>query len=103
MGRWLSTGRKLLITEDPTAGVDVGARAEIFTLLFQAHKSGMGVIVVSTDFNEIATICHRASVFRRGKVVSEISGVALSTESLIQAVSAAEVAGNSQAASHAFP
>lgn len=90
VGRWLATNRKLLIAEDPTAGVDVGAKAEIYALLFEALSRGMGVLVVSTDFEEVANICHRAIVFSRGRVVGELSGTALSTESLIQAASAGE-------------
>ncbi len=92
VGRWLDTDRKFLIAEDPTAGVDVGAKAEIYHLLFGALASGMGVLVVSTDFEEVANICHRAIVFSRGQVVAELSGVGLSTESLIQAASASEAA-----------
>jgi ribose transport system ATP-binding protein len=92
VGRWLDSGRRLLITEDPTAGVDVGAKAEIYHLLYQALASGMGVLVVSTDFEEIAAICHRAIVFSRGLPVAELAGVELSTESLIQAASAIEAA-----------
>ena len=94
VGRWLATKRRLLIAEDPTAGVDVGAKAEIYKLLYDALSSGMGVIVVSTDFEEVAAICHRALVFSRGKVVAELSGDALSTESLIQAASAGEAPSN---------
>jgi ribose transport system ATP-binding protein len=90
VGRWLGTGRTLLIAEDPTAGVDVGAKAEIYNLLFDAMQTGMGVLVVSTDFEEIANICHRALVFSRGQLVAELDGVELSTESLIQAASAGE-------------
>jgi ribose transport system ATP-binding protein len=92
VGRWLDSGRRLLVTEDPTAGVDVGAKAEIYHLLYQALASGMGVLVVSTDFEEIASICHRAIVFSRGLPVAELTGVELSTESLIQAASAGEAA-----------
>ncbi len=91
VGRWLATNRKLLIAEDPTAGVDVGAKAEIYMLLFEALSRGMGVIVVSTDFEEVANICHRAIVFSRAKVVGELEGVGLSTETLIQAASAGEI------------
>ncbi|MCY6379730.1 sugar ABC transporter ATP-binding protein [Hoeflea prorocentri] len=90
VGRWLATKRKLLIAEDPTAGVDVGAKAEIYALLFEALSRGMGVLVVSTDFEEVANICHRAIVFSRGSVVDELEGVGLSTETLIQAASAGE-------------
>ncbi len=92
VGRWLDTGRRFLIAEDPTAGVDVGAKAEIYHLLYEALSSGMGVLVVSTDFEEIANICHRAIVFSRGRIVSELSGVRLSTQSLIQAASASDAA-----------
>lgn len=92
VGRWLDSNRQLLITEDPTAGVDVGAKAEIYYLLYKALASGMGVLVVSTDFEETANICHRAIVFSRGLPVAELSGVELSTESLIQAASAGEAA-----------
>ena len=92
VGRWLDTGRRFLIAEDPTAGVDVGAKAEIYQLLYDAMASGMGVLIVSTDFEEIANICHRALVFSRGQMVAELTGVQLSTESLIQAASAGEAA-----------
>lgn len=92
VGRWMETNRRLLIAEDPTAGVDVGAKAEIYHLLYEALASGMGVLVVSTDFEEVANICHRALVFSRGTVVAELTGVELSTESLIQAASAGEAA-----------
>jgi ribose transport system ATP-binding protein len=92
VGRWLDTGRKFLIAEDPTAGVDVGAKAEIYQLLYDAMAAGMGVLVVSTDFEEVANICHRALVFSRGVPVREVSGTQLSTETLIQAASAGEAA-----------
>ncbi|EFL89413.1 sugar ABC transporter ATP-binding protein [Ahrensia sp. R2A130] len=100
VGRWLATDRKLLIAEDPTAGVDVGAKAEIYTLLFEALSRGMGVLVVSTDFEEVANICHRAIVFSRGQVVDEIQGVSLSTETLIQAASASETTQSPQKEDH---
>ncbi|MEM6354781.1 MAG: sugar ABC transporter ATP-binding protein [Pseudomonadota bacterium] len=90
VGRWLETNRTLLIAEDPTAGVDVGAKAEIYALLYEALASGMAVLVVSTDFEEVASICHRAVVFSRGRIVANLAGVSLSTESLIQAASAGE-------------
>jgi len=92
VGRWLATGRKLLVCEDPTAGVDVGARAEIYRLITQALDAGLGVVVVSTDFEEIAHICHRALVFSRGRIVSELTGDALTTEAVITAASASEAA-----------
>ncbi|WP_300060504.1 sugar ABC transporter ATP-binding protein [uncultured Roseobacter sp.] len=88
LGRWLATKRTLLLCEDPTAGVDVGAKSEIYALLNRALADGVGILVISTDFEEIATICHRAVVFSQGAIVDELSGTRLSTENLIQAASA---------------
>ena len=92
VGRWLATGRKLLIAEDPTAGVDVGAKYEIYRLIARALESGLTVIIVSTDFEEVAHICHRALVFSRGRIVAEIDQNNLTTQSLIHAASASEAA-----------
>lgn len=91
IGRWLATQRKLLICEDPTAGVDVGAKSEIYALLNRALAEGVGILIVSTDFEEIATICHRAIVFSQGKLVEELTGTRLSTENLIQSASAGNI------------
>ena len=92
VARWLATGRRLLIAEDPTAGVDVGAKSEIYALINTALAEGLGVIVISTDFEEVAGICHRALVFSRGVVVDEISDTRLTTENIVLAASASEVA-----------
>jgi ribose transport system ATP-binding protein len=92
VARWLATGRRLLIAEDPTAGVDVGAKAEIYRLLARAAADGMSVIVVSTDFEEVAHLCHRALVFSRGLIVAELFGADLTTEAVVTAASAFEAA-----------
>jgi ribose transport system ATP-binding protein len=92
VGRWLATERRLLVAEDPTAGVDVGAKAEIYGLIARALENGLAVVVVSTDFEEVAQICHRALVFNRGRIVAEIAGEALTTEAVIMAASASEAA-----------
>jgi ribose transport system ATP-binding protein len=92
VGRWLATGRRVLIAEDPTAGVDVGAKSDIYRLITRALEQGLTVIVVSTDFEEVAHICHRALVFSRGVIVAEIAQAELTTESLIHAASASEAA-----------
>jgi ribose transport system ATP-binding protein len=92
VGRWLATERRLLVAEDPTAGVDVGAKAEIYGLIARALDNGLAVIVVSTDFEEVAQICHRALVFNRGRIVAELAGEALTMEAVIMAASGSEAA-----------
>ncbi len=91
IGRWLAMKRQLLLCEDPTAGVDVGAKSEIYALLNQALAEGVGILVISTDFEEIATICHRAIVFSQGAIVDELAGTRLTTENLIQSASAGNI------------
>ncbi|WP_227270169.1 sugar ABC transporter ATP-binding protein [Roseobacter weihaiensis] len=97
IGRWLATNRRLLLCEDPTAGVDVGAKAEIYALLNRALAKGVGILLISTDFEEIATICHRAIVFSQGAIVDEVSGTRLTTENLIQSASAGNIADKKDA------
>ncbi len=91
LARWLAIARRVLVLEEPTAGVDVGAKAEIYGLLRDALAGGLAILVVSTDFEEVANICHRALVFSRGDVVAEIDGDALSVASLLAAASAGTV------------
>jgi ribose transport system ATP-binding protein len=88
VGRWLHLRAKVYIFEDPTAGVDVGAKAEIYRLFDVALKAGAAILIVSTDFEEVAKVCHRALVFDRGRVVAELGADDLSAENLLAAASA---------------
>jgi ribose transport system ATP-binding protein len=88
LGRWLHLASKVYILEDPTAGVDVGAKAEIYRLFDVALQAGAAIIIVSTDFEEVAKVCHRALVFDRGRVVAELGAADLSVENLLAAASA---------------
>ncbi|MEV1064842.1 sugar ABC transporter ATP-binding protein [Streptomyces sp. NPDC050263] len=88
LGRWLRVDLRLLILEEPTAGVDVGAKATIHRLLDEAVAAGLAVLLVSTDFEEVATVCRRALVFVRGAVASELSGTALTVAELTRTASA---------------
>lgn len=72
LARWMHLNTPLLILEDPTAGVDVGARSEIYDLLNQALRKGVAIIVISNDFEEIAHLCNRALVFNRGDIAGEL-------------------------------
>ncbi|KOG42413.1 sugar ABC transporter ATP-binding protein [Streptomyces resistomycificus] len=88
IGRWLRLSRRVVILEEPTAGVDVGAKAEIYRLLDDALAQGLAVLLISTDFEEVADVCHRALVFVRGGVTAELSGEALTVTELTHAASA---------------
>jgi ribose transport system ATP-binding protein len=88
VGRWLHLAAKIYVFEDPTAGVDVGAKAEIYRLFDVALQGGAAMIIVSTDFEEVAKVCHRALIFNRGQVVAELAADDLSVENLLAAASA---------------
>jgi ribose transport system ATP-binding protein len=88
VGRWLHLASKVYIFEDPTAGVDVGAKAEIYRLFDVALQEGAAIIIISTDFEEVAKVCHRALIFDRGRVVAELGAGDLSVENLLATASA---------------
>ncbi|MGW3013740.1 sugar ABC transporter ATP-binding protein [Streptomyces sp. NPDC001219] len=88
VGRWLRTRRSLLILEEPTAGVDIGAKTAVHRLLRDALAEGLAVLLLSTDFEEVAHVCHRALVFVRGAVTEELGGEALTVTALARASSA---------------
>ena len=88
VGRWLHLDAKIYVFEDPTAGVDVGAKAEIYRLFDVALQRGAAIFIVSTDFEEVAKVCHRALIFDRGRVVAELGADDLSVENLLAAASA---------------
>lgn len=87
LARWFGVGRSLVVLEEPTMGVDVGAKADIYGLLREAVRSGTSAVVVSTDMEEVAKIAHRAIVFGRGEVVAELTGADLTIARLIAAAS----------------
>jgi len=72
LARWMEAKVRLLVLEEPTIGVDVGSKAEIYHLMQQSLKEGLAVLLLSSDFEEVERVCHRALVFSRGNVVSEI-------------------------------
>lgn len=97
VGRWLSVRRHLLVLEEPTAGVDAGAKTEIYRLLDDALGRGLGVVLVSTDFEEVVTVCHRALIFVSGRVVATLEGDRLTVAELTAHATAAR-AGTAVAA-----
>lgn len=94
IGRWLRVGLRLLVLEEPTASVDVGAKAAIYGLLDEALAAGLAVLLISTDFEEVAGVCRRALVFVRGAVTAELSGPDLTIAGLTRAASAMPPSGS---------
>jgi len=94
VARWMEAKVRLLVLEEPTIGVDVGSKAEIYHLLQQSLKAGLAVLLLSSDFEEVERLCHRALVFSRGRVVSEIPRNELTIERLTADASGGHAAGS---------
>ena len=73
IAKWLFRGSKILICDEPTRGIDVGAKAEIHQLLWRLAAEGRAVLVVSSDLPELMAICHRILVFAKDRIVGEVA------------------------------
>lgn len=79
VARWLRRQPRVLLLDEPTQGVDVGARVEIYTLIRRAVEAGATALVVSSDSEELATICDRVVVMHHGRIVGEVPRAALTS------------------------
>lgn len=84
LARWLSAHPKLLLLDEPSQGVDVGARAEIHRIVEQAVEQGAAALVVSSDFDELCLLCDRVVVLRAGREVAQLSRAELSPARLTE-------------------
>jgi ABC-type sugar transport system ATPase subunit len=71
LSKWLATNPKILIVDEPTNGIDVGAKAEIHQILRNLSDSGIAVIVISSELPEILAIADRVIIMRRGRITAE--------------------------------
>jgi ribose transport system ATP-binding protein len=78
LSRLLATTPKILILDEPTRGVDVGAKSEIYSIIDNLAKSGTAILVISSDLPEIIGICDRVMVMRAGRIAGEIERTATS-------------------------
>ena len=85
LGKWLETAPYLVLLDDPTRGVDVGAKPDLMEIVREVAESGRVVLYASTDFNEMASLCDRVLVFYRHAVIGELHPP-LSEHQLLEAV-----------------
>ena len=83
LGRWLLTEPKILMLDEPTRGIDVGAKYEIYLLITELSKSGRGVIVVSSEMPELLGLCDRILVLSNGRVAGEVNTAETSQEEIM--------------------
>lgn len=83
LAKWLMSNPKVLILDNPTQGVDVGAKEEIYSIIKSLAESGIAVIVLSSEGQEIMQICQRAIVLRHGSIAAEVSGEEMNEENMM--------------------
>ena len=84
LGRWLLTNLKVLILDEPTKGIDVGAKAEVYQMICDLAKSGLGVVFISSELPEVIGLSDRVIVMRGGGISGELQREDLSEERILQ-------------------
>ncbi|MEP6730258.1 MAG: sugar ABC transporter ATP-binding protein [bacterium] len=84
LAKWLAANPQLLILDEPTRGVDVGAKAEIHSLIGQLAAAGTAILVISSELPEVLTLSERILVLREGRLVGELPRASASQESLLR-------------------
>lgn len=84
LARWLQTNPRVLILEEPTQGVDVGAKMEIHRLVREQARAGVAVLLVSSEMPELLALSHRVAVMRQGRLVAELDGAQATEEEILR-------------------
>ena len=82
--KWINSGADILLIDEPTRGVDVGARAQIYEILFELANKRKTLIVVSSDLEELMTLCDRIVVMKKGELAGEVQRQDFSEEKLLR-------------------
>jgi ABC-type sugar transport system ATPase subunit len=85
LGRWLLTRPKVLLLDDPTRGVDVGAKAELYRLMDELCREGLGILVTSSELPELLTLCDRLLVLCEGRLTGEFTRAEATEQRLMEA------------------
>lgn len=85
LGRWLLRQPKLFILDEPTRGVDVGAKEEIYRLLAEMAQAGMAILMISSELEELVGLCDRIHVMRRGELTTQFERRAFDRETILRA------------------
>ena len=84
IGKWLAAKARLFIFDEPTRGIDIGAKAQIFGLIDELVAAGAGVLMISSEQAEIVHVCDRAYVMRGKHIVGELGRAELSEENIVR-------------------
>jgi len=90
LAKWLAARPRVLILDEPTRGIDVGAKAEIYAIMRQLADEGIGVLFISSELPEILGLSDRILVMRRGRIAAEFDATEATEESIMRAAVAGE-------------
>jgi ribose transport system ATP-binding protein len=96
LSRLLETKPRVLLLDEPTRGVDIGAKSEIYRLINELAQGGVGIVVISSELPEVIGICDRALVMRDGRIVGEVEGAEMTQERIIAIATGAAAQGATQ-------
>ncbi len=92
LARWLSIGTRIFILDEPTRGIDVGSKSEIYQIMDELTKKGVGVIMISSELPEVLGMSDRIMVMRQGRIVKELSRAEASEEVIMKYAVGSEAA-----------
>ncbi len=85
LAKWLAVEPEIILLSDPTRGIDVGTKAEIYQLLRKLAAQGAAIILYTTDYDELVGLCDRVGVFYHGRIAHELSGSAITEQAILNA------------------
>ncbi|HUT30701.1 MAG TPA: sugar ABC transporter ATP-binding protein [Sedimentisphaerales bacterium] len=94
VGRWMERRPKVLILDEPTRGVDVGAREEMFAIIGSLVESDMAVLFISSDLSEVLHTCHRVALYHEGRIVSTFRAEDITEEQIMEQLTGAKAGEN---------
>jgi ribose transport system ATP-binding protein len=85
LARWLLAKPKLFILDEPTRGIDVGAKQDIYRLFAQLAQEGVGILIISSELDELLGLCDQILVVRRGELTASFARARFDREAILRA------------------
>ena len=82
VGNWLSTRPRVMLFDEPTRGIDVQAKQQLFQVMWDLSREGIATVFVSTELEELVEVCHRILIMRDGRIIGEVRPEDLSADEL---------------------